>query len=249
LIIAGSAPVDPELGRFFEALGIRVAEGYGMTETSGVAFVNPYGRTRPGTVGTAIETVEFAVAPDSELLLCGDSICQGYLDPEHNREAFTADGWLRTGDLVAVSAEGYVSVIGRKKDLIITDGGENITPERLETALASHPLIKDAAVFGDGKPFVVAVLNVDPDRVAQLGPGAVGDELVNMLQPAVDDINRRLAVFERVRKFVLASEDFSAENGELTVTLKKRRNVIRDRYREEIDGLYATEAVPRPAAS
>jgi long-chain acyl-CoA synthetase len=232
LIIVGSAPVDAKLCAFFEALGIVVCEGFGMTETSGVAFVNPYDRRRAGSVGTAIDTVRFKVQPDGELLLKGDSICRGYLDPAHNREAFTADGWFRTGDVVTVTPEQYVSVIGRKKDILITEGGENISPERVEAALAADPAIKDAALFGDGQPFLVAVLNVE-ESLARAG------EAHAALQDIVAGANRGLAVFEQIRKYVIARQDFSVENGELTPTLKKRRNVILEHYRDEIEALYA----------
>ena len=253
LIIVGSAPVETRLCAFIEAFGIVVCEGYGMTETSGVAFVNPYGRRTSGTVGSAIDTVQFKVDADHELLLKGESICYGYLSSEDNRAAFTADGWFRTGDLAAVTPDQYVSVIGRKKDVLITDGGENITPERIEGRLASHGLIKDAAVFGDRRPHLVAVLSVD-DAGSLRPPGARQDGaasavLRDSLQKIVDEVNRGLAVYERIRKFVIAREGFTTENGELTVTLKKRRAVILEHYRDEIEALYAVGPVNQPSTS
>jgi long-chain acyl-CoA synthetase len=242
LIVVGSAPVEPPLCAFFEALGIAVCEGYGMTETSGVAFVNPYTHRRLGSVGTAIDTVQYAIDADGELLLKGDSICRGYLDPAHDREAFTPDGWFRTGDLVERTSDGYVSVRGRKKELVITDGGENVTVERIEARLAADPLIKDAAVFGDQRPYLVAVLNVDETFAAPHSGGRPigGRPLAAVLAQIMDEVNRGVAVFERVQKFVIARQDFSIANGELTPTLKKRRQVIFAHYRNEIDSLYAS---------
>jgi long-chain acyl-CoA synthetase len=238
LIIVGSAPTEPDLCAFFQALGIEVCEGYGMTETSGVAFVNPYGRTKRGTVGSPIDTVQFRIDSDHELLLKGASVFQGYLSPDHDREAFTEDGWFRTGDLAAIVAGEHLRVIGRKKDILITDGGENVAPERLEGRLAAHPAIADAAVFGDRRPYLVAVLSIDP---------AVAPVTTAMLQRAIDEVNRGVAGFERIRRFFVASEPFSVENGELTLTLKKRRAAIEARYRDDIDQLYAADPIIRPA--
>jgi long-chain acyl-CoA synthetase len=236
LIVVGSAPVAADVCELFEALGIPIAEGYGMTETSGVACVNPYRDRRPGTVGTPIPTIELALDADGELLARGPSVFQGYLDPAHNIAAFTPDGWFRTGDLATRSPDGYVQIIGRKKDIIITDGGENVTPERVETALTAEPFIKDAIVIGDRRPYLVAVIDVD---AALVPPGV---DLAECARRAVETTNHKVAAFERIRQFVVASEDFSVENGQLTTSLKKRRRVIEDRYRDEIEALYIEHA-------
>jgi long-chain acyl-CoA synthetase len=245
LIVVGSAPVERKLCLLFEAFGIAVSEGYGMTESSGVAFVNPYSARRLGTVGTAIETVQWRIGSDRELLMKGESIFQGYLNADDTRAAFTEDGWFRTGDLVDLATDGYLRVIGRKKEILITDGGENITPERIEARLASYPLIKDAVVFGDNKPYLVAVINAD----AACGADAAGREgwrssrLFESVQRIVDEVNVGLAKFETIRKFVLAKDDFSIDNGELTPTLKKRRTIIGEHYRADIEALYAAELI------
>jgi long-chain acyl-CoA synthetase len=242
LIVVGSAAVEPQLCAFFEAFGIAVCEGYGMTETSGVAFVNPYGRRRPGTVGTAIETVQYAIAGDGELLLKGESICRGHLDPAHDRDAFTEDGWFRTGDLVEQTSDGHLSVRGRKKEVVVTDDGEEVAAERIEARLAADPLIKDAVVFGEERPYLVAVLNVDHSLAAPHSGGRPvgGRTLASVLVQIMDEVNRGAAVFERVQKFIIARQDFSIANGELTPAHKKRRQVILAHYRDEIDALYAS---------
>jgi long-chain acyl-CoA synthetase len=232
LVVVGSAPVSPETFDLFETLGIAVREGYGMTETSGVACVNPYGAAQRGTVGSAIRTIEVKIAGDQELLVRGPSVFQGYLDGQQNLAAFTPDGWFRTGDLGEQMADGYVRIVGRKKDIIITDGGENVTPERLETALAAQPFIKDAVVIGDRRPYLVAVLNVDGARESSETPAESAHR-------ALTSVNRTLAAFERIRQFVIAQEDFSVDNGELTTSFKKRRRVIEERYRSQIDALYS----------
>ncbi len=241
LIITGSAPVEPQLCQFFESFGIKALEGYGMTETSGVAFVNPYNQVQVGTVGTAIGTVRFRIDADRELLLRGESICRGYLNPEDNSAAFTADGWFRTGDLADVDAKGYLKIVGRKKDIIITDGGENIPPERIEAKLMSYPLIKDAVVLGDRRPFLVAIINVDSSHFRASSNGHVepqSPELIKAVQGIVNEVNRSLAKFETVKNFFLTDEEFSVERGELTQTLKKRRKVIEQHYHAEIEMMY-----------
>jgi len=241
LIIVGGAPIEPSLCSFFEALGIAVCEGYGMTETSGAAFLNPHARRRVGTVGTAIETVQYAVSADGELLLKGESICRGYLDAAHDREAFTEDGWFRTGDLVERSSDGYLSVRGRKtKEVVTSDHGKNVTAERIEARLAADPLIKDAAVFGERGSYLVAVLNVDRSLAAPHSGGRPigGRTLAAVLEQIMEDVNRGAAVFERVQKFIIARQDFSIANGELARSLVKRRQVILAHYRDEIDALY-----------
>jgi long-chain acyl-CoA synthetase len=191
LIIVGCAPIEPSLCTFFEALGIAVCEGYGMTETAGAAFVNPYARRRLGTIGTAIETVQYAVDADGELLLKGESICRGYLDAGHDREAFTEDGWFRTGDLVERSSDGDLSVCGRKtkKEVVITDAGETVAPERIEPRL------------------LVAVLNVDRSLAAPHSSGRPvgGRTLPAVLGQIMEEVNRGAAMVERVQKFVVGA--------------------------------------------
>ena len=234
LIIVGSAPVEMSLCRFFEAFGIGVREGYGMTETSGVAFVNPFQRSRFGTVGTAIETIDFQIAPDQELLVRGDSVCKGYLNPADNLAAFTEDGWFRTGDLGAVQADGYVKIVGRKKDIIITDAGENITPDRIEAKLTGYPLIRDVVLIGDKRPYVVAIICVDRSVASQV-------PVADAVQHILNEVNIGLARFEKIKKFLIAKSDFSVDNGELTPSFKKKRRVIEERYRQELYALYAQE--------
>lgn len=246
LIIVGGAPIEPSLCRFFEPFGIAVREGYGMTETSGVAFVNPYDKCHVGTVGTPIGTVRFKMAEDGELLLKGSSLCQGYLDPADNVNAFTADGWFRTGDLVTTDEHGFLKVIGRKKDIIITDAGENISPERIEAKLTSFRLVKDAIVVGDKKPYLVAIISVDANTLPtheRLRNDLHESVLVGAVQRIVDEVNCSLAKYETIKRFVLTSDAFSVESGELTLTLKKRRKIIERRFESSIEMLY------RPATS
>lgn len=244
LFIVGGAPTDPDTAAFFERLGVRVRDGYGLTETTGACFMAPYHDPMPGTSGTALGDLEWRVEGDGELLLRGGAVFRGYLDPTHTAEAFTPDGWFRTGDLAAVDEAGRLSVTGRKKSLLITAGGENVSPERVEAALTRHPLFADAFVVGDGRPYLAALLHVNSGHPAAQGSVV---ELNAAVVEALSIVNEALAAYETVRASALLEREFSVDAGELTPTLKKRRDVIAARYADRIASLYAGEAVRGPS--
>ena len=247
--VSGAAPISAEILRFFYACGVPVLEGWGMTETTGVGCVNRLDHIRFGTVGRALPGVEFKIAEDGEILTKGLNVFREYWrNPEATREAFTEDGWLRTGDLGSLDEDGFLSITGRKKDIIITAGGKNLTPANLENDLKQSRWISQAVMYGDRRPFPVALITLDPE---EMGPWArerglpddipslvERDEVRELIQAELDRANAKYAKVEQIKKFVLLGHDFSQEAGELTPTLKIKRNVINDRYADRFAALY-----------
>jgi long-chain acyl-CoA synthetase len=251
LALSGAAPIDTDILEFFHAAGIWVLEGYGMTETCAVETLNTIDEHRFGTVGKPLPDVcEVKIAEDGEVLMRGANIFKGYYNnPEATRETLNADGWLHSGDLGELDADGYLSITGRKKDLIITSSGKNISPANIENALKLCRWISQAVVFGDRRPYLTALLTIDPDEAGALAEkvGAsskapadlANDPAVRAeLQGAVDDANRKFARIEQVKKFTVLERDLSQEHEELTPTLKVKRNVVYDRYKDEFTSLY-----------
>jgi len=249
LALTGAAPIAHEVLEFFDACGIVVLEGYGMTETTAAATVNTAEEVRMGTVGRALPGSEIAIAPDGEILMRGPHIFAGYHKNEAaTKETFTDEGWLRSGDLGGIDAEGYLSVTGRKKDLIITSSGKNISPAVLESALQESRWISQAVVYGDNKPYVVALVTLDPDEIPALAErcGCAPDPAVMaedrgvraVIQGDVDATNAQFARIEQIKRFTILDHEMTQEGGELTPTTKVRRNVVYDRYREDFERLY-----------
>ena len=250
LAITGAAPIAVEVIEFFHALGLELLEGYGMTENTAGATVNRPGRAKIGTVGPPLPGVEISLAPDGEVLIRGSNVSPGYYkDPEKNQEAFDADGWLHTGDVGVIDEDGYLRIIDRKKELIITAGGKNISPANIEGLLKQHPLVGDACAIGDRRPFVSALIVLDPEVAPawaeKHGISARGiaelarDERVRAeVQKAVDAANQKLAGVEQVKKFTILPTVWGPESEELTPTLKLKRRVIHDKYAREIEALY-----------
>ncbi|MBZ4321129.1 AMP-dependent synthetase/ligase [Streptomyces huiliensis] len=247
--LTGAAPIAPDTLDFLRACGVLVHEGYGMTETAGVVSLNRPGAYRPGTVGRPVPGCEVRIAPDGEILVRGPGIFPGYhRDPAATAAVLDAEGWLRTGDLGALDADGFLTVTGRKKDLVITSSGKNITPALPEAALRESRWISHAVLVGDRRPYPVALLTLDAAEIAgwaaregvDLGPaGPERHPAVRRLcQEAVDAANARSAGPARIRAFAVLPGDFTVESGELTPTLKLRRSVILERYAKEIDSLY-----------
>ena len=234
--VSGGAPLPVALGRFFQAAGITVLEGYGLTETTAPVGVNLPGDVRLGTVGRPLPGVEVEVAPDGELLVRGPSVFAGYHDDPAATAAAVEDGWLHTGDLGTIDADGFVTVTGRKKDLIVMSTGKKVAPGPLEERLRAHPLIADAVVLGDGRPYVVALIATDPEAVAaaRLDDTRVRSEV----QRAVDEVNAGLSRPEAIRAFGVLGRSLSAEAGELTPTLKVRRGAVADHFADLVDTLY-----------
>jgi long-chain acyl-CoA synthetase len=246
-LITGAAPISVSLLRFFHSLGLEILEGYGMSENMSTTSVNPHGHARFGSVGKAVAGVEISIADDGEILMRGDEVFAGYFkDPVSTAET-VVDGWLHTGDIGDLSADGYLHITDRKKDLIITAGGKNISPTNIEDALRSS-LIANPVVIGDRRPYISALLALDMSVLqafaARHGLGAPSRELVSHplvlgeVQQWVDTVNRNLANVEQVRRWALLPSEFSV-GVELTPTFKVRRKVVAERYAMQIEELYA----------
>ena len=261
-VISGGAPLGVRLGHFFRGAGIPVLEGWGMTETTAAAAVNRPDKVRIGTVGPPLAGTTVAVADDDELLVRGDHVFQGYWgDPEGTTAAFGADGFLRTGDLGAIDDDGFVSIIGRKKEIIVTAGGKNVSPAQLEDRLRGHPLVAECMVVGDRRPYVVALITIDPaaldawkkktgkDPAAGIAELRDDADLVAEIQAAVDEASRVVSRAEGIRRFRILTSEFTEQGGELTPSLKVRRDIVAKRYAAEIEALYATARSGLPSTS
>ncbi|HWA45275.1 MAG TPA: long-chain fatty acid--CoA ligase [Hypericibacter adhaerens] len=246
--VSGGAALNPEIGAFFLALGLRILQGYGQTEAGPVISVNRLGRVRIDTVGPAIDGVEIRLAEDGEILVRGEVVMQGYWRDEEATAKTVIDGWLHTGDIGTLDKDGYLKITDRKKDLIKLSGGDNISPARIEGFLVAQPEIAQAMVWGDRRPHLVGLLVPDNDFLAQWAerhqkPNELAQlrdnpELVRTLAEVVDRVNAHLSAVERVRRIALAPEGFTIENGMLTPSLKIRRHKIRERFGTLIDALY-----------
>jgi long-chain acyl-CoA synthetase len=247
-MVSGGAPLNPEIGSFFVALGVELLQGYGQTEAAPVIACNPPGHIRIDSVGPPLAGVEVRIADDGEILVSGDNVMRGYWnDPEATARSL-ADGWLHTGDIGHLDADGYLHITDRKRDFIKNSGGDMISPLRVEGALTLAPEIAQAMVFGDRRPFLVAVLVPDPEFAGafarQHGAAAALPALAHdpafhqALGDAVGRINQELAPIERVRRFIIAHEPFSIDNAQMTPTLKIRRHAIRAAYEAKFDSLY-----------
>jgi len=256
--ISGGAPLGRELAEWFATVGIRIHEGYGLTETSPVIAVNTPGHHRIGTVGQILPNIEVRIAEDGEILVRGPSVFKGYWNRPEETKAALNDGWFKTGDIGNVDADGYLSVTDRKKDLIKTSGGKFIAPQPIENSLKLNALIGVAAILGDRRKFP-AVL-VSPNfalleewaRANEIAFSSRAELIVNpkvqaLYEEIVEGINQNLARFEKLKRVMLVADEFSADNGVLTPTLKLRRRVVEERYRRQIDDLYTqaeTTTVP-----
>jgi long-chain acyl-CoA synthetase len=249
LALTGAAPIDEEILSFFYAAGIPVLEGYGMTETSAVATLNTLAEHKLGTVGRPLPGCEVRIADEGEVLMRGPNIFVGYhRDPEATR-ATLRDGWLRSGDLGELDADGYLRITGRTKDLIITSSGKNVSPANIESALAQSRWISHAVVYGDRRPYLTALLTLDPDEAAALATKVGADDadpaalaadpaVREELQAAVDETNRRFARIEQIKRFAVLDRDLSQEHEELTPSMKVKRNVVYERHGDVFTGLY-----------
>jgi len=248
--ISGGAPLGRELAEWYATVGIRIHEGYGLTETSPVIALNTPLHHRIGTVGKILPNLEVRIAEDGEILVRGPSVFQGYWNRPEETSAALADGWFKTGDIGNIDADGYLSVTDRKKDLIKTSGGKFIAPTPIENSLKLNPLVGVAAILGDRRKFPAVIVspNFAPlEQWAQTNniPFASRAELVAnpkvqaLYEQIVEGINQNLARFEKLKRVMLVADEFTADNGALTPTLKLRRRVIEERYRQQINELYA----------
>ena len=247
-MVSGGAALNPDIGSFFLALGVRLLQGYGQTEASPVIACNLPTRIRIDTVGPPLDGVRVRVAEDGEILVAGDNVMKGYWnDPQATAETLV-EGWLHTGDVGEIDAEGCIRITDRKRDFIKTSGGEMIAPARVEGYLTLEPEIAQAMVFGDRRPYLVAVLVPDAEFAARFaGAGGASGDLAALagdpgfakaIGAAVARVNRGLAPVERVRRFAIAAEPFTIANGQMTPTLKVKRHAIREAYGAAIDSLY-----------
>ncbi len=252
LALVGAAPIARELLEFFDACGVPVLEGYGMTESCAAATLNAPGRQRYGTVGTALAGTEVAVAQDGEIMIRGPHVFAGYHRDEAATRRTMSDGWLYTGDLGTIDPDGFLTVTGRKKDLIITSSGKNIAPVNIENALRESRWIAEAVVYGDRRPYLVAMVTLDHDEAAKLAqrlhipadPATLAHDarVRTEIEGTVEEANTHFARIEQVKRFEILDHDLTQAAGELTPTLKVKRTVVYDRYAELFEGLYDSRA-------
>ncbi|MGC4959954.1 AMP-dependent synthetase/ligase [Gordonia sp. DT101] len=250
LAISGGAPLGPRLGHFFSGVGIPVYEGYGLTETTAAFSVNTPGEVRVGTVGKPLAGNSVRVAEDGEVMLKGGVVFGGYWQNPDATAAAIEDGWFHTGDLGNVDGDGFLTITGRKKELIVTAGGKNVSPAGLEDVIRSSPLISQALVIGDAKPFIAALITIDPEAFpawkerhhkpasASVADLAGDDDLRAEVQAAVDDANKTVSHAEAIKKFRILPDDFTEQTGEMTPTLKVKRNVVVQKFADDIDAIY-----------
>jgi long-chain acyl-CoA synthetase len=246
---SGAAPIAKEILEFFYACGVPVLEGYGMTETATASTVSTVASYRFGTVGRPLPNSEIRIADDGEILVRGPHIFNGYYKMEDKSFGAIEDGWLHTGDLGSIDEDGYLSITGRKKDIIITAGGKNLTPANLENDLKQSRWISQAVMYGDRRPYPVALITLDAEEIVPWAkeqglpedPAALASEpkVLELIQGVLDAVNDRYARVEQIKKFTILDHDLSQETGELTPTLKVKRNVINEKYEELFDRLYA----------
>jgi len=248
--VSGGAPLSREIAEFFHAAGILILEGYGLTETCPALTFNRFDHYKFGSVGPALPGVEVKLAPDGEVLGRGSNIAKGYFkQPAATAEVFLADGWFATGDIGKIDPEGYLFITDRKKDLIVTAGGMNIAPQNIENLLKGDPFISQVMVHGDKRPYPVALITVNPEELAKfakeqgilnLDPAALvkHPKVVERVSRIVEQRNTELQSYAKIKKFAILPGDFTVDNGLLTPTLKVKRKVIREEYREALEELY-----------
>ncbi|HWT47470.1 MAG TPA: AMP-binding protein, partial [Mycobacterium sp.] len=248
--VSGGAPLGSRLGHFYRGVGLTIYEGYGLTETSAAITVNQIGALKIGTVGKLVPGNGLRIADDKELLVRGGVVFGGYWRNEQaTAEAFT-NGWFKTGDLGAIDEDGFLTITGRKKEIIVTAGGKNVAPAVLEDQLRADPLISQAMVVGDNKPFIGALITIDPEAFerwkqrnskpagASVGDLATDPDLIAEVDAAVKQANVAVSHAESIRKFRILPVDFTEDTGELTPTMKVKRNVVAEKFASEIEAIY-----------
>lgn len=255
LVVSGGAPATPQTIEFFNAIGICTLEGYGLTETSAPATVNLINKVKVGTVGPALPCVEIKLAEDGEIMLKGPSIFKGYYKNEQATKESFEDGWFKTGDIGTMDKDGYLKITDRKKDLIVNSSGKNIAPQRIEAMLKTVPLVTQAVVFGDKRKQLVALLTLDEQAAQEMAQDqgwqandfaalTRSAELNKFLRKEIDARSHQLADYEKVGKFTVLPEDLSVEEGELTATMKIKRNVVAKKHKRLIEAMYSESFVP-----
>ena len=256
LFVSGGAPLSRKIAYFFDMLGFEVLEGYGLTETSGGATVNPPGRYRIGTVGPPMPGCEIKIASDGEILIRGPNVMKGYYNaPEATREVLEPDGWFHSGDIGEIDPAGFVRITDRKKDIIVTAGGKNVAPQNIENSLKTFPLISQAMVHGDKRKYLSVLITVNEETARKMlqdsgitPPAAYADvaarpEIVAAVQKVIDTLNAHEPPYNQLKRFHVMDHDFTQESGDLTPTLKVKRKACTVRYQAILDGLYDGERV------
>ena len=251
-LVTGAAPISPELVRWYLALGLPMLEVWGMTETCGAATGVPAERMRPGSIGPAAGYNEVRLDPATgEILVRGENVFAGYLNlPEKTAETIDAEGWLHTGDVGVVDADGYFRITDRMKDIIITAGGKNITPSELENDLKFSPYITDAVVIGDKRPYLTVIIMIDQENVEKYAQDqdvpfsnyaslTRAPQVQALIQAEIDRVNKKFARVEQIKKFFLLDTQLSAEDEELTPTMKLKRKLVEKKYNANIEAMYA----------
>ena len=248
--ISGGGALPDRISHFFRGLGVPIYEGYGLTESTAAATVNGPGCQRIGTVGRPVAGTSVRIADNGEVELAGELIFDRYWNNEEATAEAIRDGWFATGDLGSLDSDGYLTITGRAKEIIVTAGGKNVSPGQIEDAIRAHRLVGHAVLIGEGRRFVSALITLDEAESANWAAenGHAGEPAENLvddpalraeIQFAVDDANRQVSQAEGVKKFVVLPRDFTEESGELTATLKVKRHVIAERYADQIEGMYA----------
>jgi long-chain acyl-CoA synthetase len=251
--VTGAAPISPDLIRWYMALGVEMYEVWGQTESCGAITSNPAGRVKPGSIGPQMAHAEVKLSPENELLARGPGVFMGYLNQPEKTAETLKDGWLHTGDVGKVDAEGFFYITDRMKDIIITAGGKNITPSEFENQLKFSPYITDAVVIGDRRPYLVALVMVDHENVEKFAQDHAipftnyaslcrRPEIIALIQAEIDKVNQRFARVEQVKKFRLLETKLTAEDEELTPTMKLKRKLVNEKYKGLIEAMYAERA-------
>jgi len=248
--VSGAAPLNPMIAEFFHACGVMVLEGIGMTENTSFTNVNRIDNNKFGTVGPLGPGIEQRIADDGEVLYRGDNVMKGYFkNPEATAETIDSDGWLHTGDIGEIDDDGFLRITDRKKDLIVTAGGKNVAPQRIERIMRTSHFIAQVVAVGDKRKFIAALITLDPDSIQQwavehgIDDSSTADlsghaEVRKLIEREVEERNRQLASFESIKRFHILPQDFTIERGEMTPTMKIKRKVVVERYAKELDALY-----------
>ena len=256
--ISGGAPLAREIAEFFHSIDILLVEGYGLTECTTAASTNTHSAFRFGTVGKPLPHFQVRLAEDGELLIRSETVFQGYLkDPEATAQVLDEDGWLRTGDIAEIDEDGFIKITDRKKDIIVTAGGKNVSPQNLENDLKASRYISQALVVGDRRPYIAALITLEPEEIARwaaehaiagsMSELAADERVRDLIQAVVDVVNADRSRYEQIKRFRILPRDFTMDEGELTPTLKLKRSVVQDRFADELDELYAAEPFSMPA--
>ncbi|GAA1605821.1 long-chain fatty acid--CoA ligase [Kribbella sancticallisti] len=247
--VSGGAPLGERLGHFFRGIGVPVLEGYGLTETTAALAVNLPDDIRIGTVGKPLPGVTVGVAEDGELCFKGGQVMLGYWkNDEATAAAIDSDGWFHTGDLGEFDADGFIRITGRKKEILVTAGGKNVAPAVLEDRIRLHPLVSQCMVVGDGKPYIAALVTIDPETIgawaskhgksSEMSSLATDKDLIAEIQTAIDDANTAVSKAEAIKRFTILENDWTQENGELSLKLSLRRHIVMEKHESDVEALY-----------